>query len=144
MKLFERLNLSPSIASLSCAEALIQRYCAQHCSSQELQQRLSLVTEEALVNIINYGCSDGLQHRIEFSLHADQQRLQLQFEDDTPAFDPTRQPEARLGLPVSEAPVGGLGIALIKRLSDDWHYQRREGCNILALWFNITSDTALD
>ncbi len=51
--------------------------------------------------------------------------------DDGPEFDPlsAAQPDTTLG--VENRPVGGLGIALVRRLMDEVAYERRDGRNRL-------------
>jgi len=53
--------------------------------------------------------------------------------DDGPAFDPLGAPEPDMSLGVEERPVGGLGIALVRKLMDETEYERRDGKNRLRL-----------
>ena len=53
--------------------------------------------------------------------------------DDGPGFDPLSAPEPDTSLGIEERPIGGLGIALVRRLMDHVEYERRDGKNRLRL-----------
>ena len=53
--------------------------------------------------------------------------------DDAPGFDPLAVPEPDTSLAIEDRPIGGLGIALMRRLMDETEYERREGRNRLRL-----------
>lgn len=53
--------------------------------------------------------------------------------DDGPEFDPLSVPEPDRALGVEERPIGGLGMALVRRLMDEVKYERRDGKNRLRL-----------
>ena len=94
---------------------------------------LMLVTEELVVNIINYGYQDQLEHSIGIDLSLTAQQLSITFTDDAQPFNPLSQNTPELGLPSEEAEIGGLGIPLIRRLSDHQHYEYKDGHNIFTV-----------
>jgi len=51
--------------------------------------------------------------------------------DDGPEFDPLSAVEPDRSLGIEERPIGGLGLALVRRLMDEVHYERRDGKNRL-------------
>jgi anti-sigma regulatory factor (Ser/Thr protein kinase) len=97
----------------------------------ELAEDAFLVTEEVFVNVVSYGYEDGdeEEHRIEIELSLEGGVLVMEFRDDARSFDPLAaadpDPDA-----VSSG-KGGLGIHLVRSLSDDVSYERRGGRNIL-------------
>ncbi len=139
MKPTRSISIANQVDSLPLANALIDQFCRRHALAAELEQTLMLLCEEVLCNTISHGYPDGSRGRIQLELYRDRERVTLRFEDDGIAFDPTSQPEAQLGLPIAEAPIGGLGLAMIKQLSDETHYQRQGKYNILTLSCNATS-----
>jgi anti-sigma regulatory factor (Ser/Thr protein kinase) len=136
MNLFASLITDNSRDALLQVNALVEQYCHRHQVPPELEQTLLLLCEEALTNIVSHGYTDTAEHLIEISLYHDTQRIMLEFKDDGVAFDPRQQPQAELGLPVAEAPVGGLGLTMIRQLSDELRYQRAGKYNILSLACN--------
>ena len=60
-------------------------------------------------------------------------RCEVVVSDDGPAFDPLAAAAPDTSLGVEERPIGGLGIALVRRLMDEVEYERRDGRNHLRL-----------
>ena len=49
--------------------------------------------------------------------------------DDGHPFNPLEAPEPKTDLPIEDRPIGGLGIHLLRELSDGMTYERRNGRN---------------
>ena len=136
MNRFASLVTSNRLDALLQVNALVEQYCRHHQAPPELEQTLLLLCEEVFANIVNHAYTDGAEHFIEISIYHHAQRVRLEFKDDGIAFNPLQQQRAELGLPVAEAPVGGLGLTIINRLSDELSYQRAGKYNILSLVCN--------
>jgi anti-sigma regulatory factor (Ser/Thr protein kinase) len=54
-------------------------------------------------------------------------------EDDGRAFDPLQAERPPPPVNLEEAPIGGLGIHLIRSMLDECHYRREAGWNRLTL-----------
>jgi hypothetical protein len=54
--------------------------------------------------------------------------------DDGRPFNPLELTPPDTNLPVEDRPIGGLGIHLLRKLSDRMEYARIEGKNRLTLW----------
>jgi sigma-B regulation protein RsbU (phosphoserine phosphatase) len=102
---------------------------------------LVLVTEEVTTNIDKYAeLPTGATVRLELLRHG--QGLTLRCSDPGLAFDPlTQAREAELGADIESAEVGGLGIHLIRSLTDGQHYSRSDGRNILSLEKHLRTHT---
>jgi sigma-B regulation protein RsbU (phosphoserine phosphatase) len=98
-----------------------------------LVANLNLALEEWVVNVIQYGYEDDLEHRIELRLWHSADEVRVVIEDDGRPFDPTAQAEADTSLPVAERPIGGLGIHFIRKTMDRFTYRRKDGRNIVTL-----------
>jgi sigma-B regulation protein RsbU (phosphoserine phosphatase) len=98
-----------------------------------LVSTLNLALEEWVVNVIQYGYEDDLEHRIVLRLWCDTAEVRVVIEDDGRPFDPTAQAEADTSLPVAERPIGGLGIHFIRKTMDRFSYRREDGHNIVTL-----------
>lgn len=104
-----------------------------HALSAELVFRLDLILAEAVSNIIFYGYPTGGEHWIEIQVHQEGQQLVVQIRDDGIAFNPLERPEPAKPPSLEHAPIGGLGIVLIRRFSSRLAYQRQAGQNILTI-----------
>jgi serine/threonine-protein kinase RsbW len=59
--------------------------------------------------------------------------VSLDIEDDGVAFNPFDAPQHVQPASLEEANIGGLGIALMRRLMDECTYARRGGRNVLEM-----------
>ncbi len=141
MKAFGTVRLASCHASLSTANAMVQRYCKRYGIDPAIQHNLLLLLEEALVNIINHGFDDNDPHSIDFSIYREPPHTVLRFQDDGRPFDPTRQPLPAPDLPTEDTQVGGLGVCLMRGLATKVRYQRSGKYNILMLY--CSTETAL-
>jgi len=95
--------------------------------------RINLAVEEALVNIINYAYPEGTTGEIMLKSCVSPEKWTLTLIDSGQFFDPTKADDADVNADLSERPVGGLGIFLVRQNMDDISYQRKDGKNILTL-----------
>ena len=104
---------------------------------EELNMPVNLALEEAVSNVMLYaypGRNDGKVF-VEFVRTRDENGDKLVFtvSDSGIPFDPTRKPDADIGLSAEERAIGGLGIHLVRQLMDVIEYERIDDKNILTL-----------
>jgi len=92
-----------------------------------------LVTEEAVVNVCKYAYSDG-EGKVRLRCMGEGDRFVIEVTDWGGPFDATAVPDPDLAL--EERPVGGLGIYLIKKMTDEMRYTREDGRNVLRLFIS--------
>jgi serine/threonine-protein kinase RsbW len=87
-----------------------------------------LIFEEVVSNVIRHGHdADGRRpQQIGVSLACDSptNAIVLTFEDDGPPFNPLERPLPALPKTIDEAPLGGLGLLLLRKASSGLHYER--------------------
>ena len=93
---------------------------------------VQLAAEEAIANIIRHGYRDGTGE-ITVSCSASGEMVEVQIEDSAPPFDPLSLPEPDLAADIDSRTAGGLGIPLIRRVTDGITYRYENGKNILVL-----------
>jgi anti-sigma regulatory factor (Ser/Thr protein kinase) len=94
---------------------------------------LQLIMEELVVNAISYGFPEGGTHKIQVKLQRCNGRIVAEIVDDGVEFDPhDAQPPDTSGS-MSDRPIGGLGIHLVKAMTDKLEYRREGNLNILRL-----------
>ena len=90
-----------------------------------------LAVEEAVSNVCKYsGPAD-----IELVCLADDALFAIEISDTGRPFDPTGRPDPDLTLGLEERPIGGLGVFLIKKVTDALSYERKGERNVLRLEF---------
>lgn len=93
--------------------------------------------DEVLANVVHHGARGRAEARVEVELaldaSAEPPACEVVVTDDGPAFDPLSAAAPDTALGVEERPIGGLGIALVRRLMDEVAYERVGGTNRLRL-----------
>jgi serine/threonine-protein kinase RsbW len=81
---------------------------------------LKLAVTEACSNSVRHGYGSGVEGTVEVSYELHPDRLVVEVEDDGPGFDPNSPRADRNGLT-----EGGLGIAIIRSLADEFEAGER-------------------
>jgi sigma-B regulation protein RsbU (phosphoserine phosphatase) len=89
----------------------------------ELRDKLVLAVDEACTNIIRHAYHGACDQTIALHLAREQDMLVFELRDAAPVVDPSRM-QAR---DLSECRPGGLGVAFIDALMDDWVLVPAEG-----------------
>lgn len=91
--------------------------------------RVNLVLEEFGINIMNHGHAGGL-HAFDITLTSEPDSLLIEFTDDGKPFNPLEDaplPDTEAAL--EDRPIGGLGIHLVRKMTDRMHYRREDSKN---------------
>lgn len=89
---------------------------------------LMVAVDEVVSNILTHG---GEALSVQVAAGADGRRAWVEIVDDGPPFDPTAAAAPDTALPVEDRDIGGLGIHLVRKLSDEVAYERRADRNRL-------------
>ena len=84
---------------------------------------------EHLQNIVNHTRATQVLLRFE----AEPGCVRAMVSDDGSAFDPTQVPAVDTSVPLEHRPIGGLGIHMMRRLTDGLVYTRLPGMNRLEM-----------
>jgi serine/threonine-protein kinase RsbW len=97
-------------------------------------KRIALVLEEATVNIIHhaYGGEGG---KLELCCTMVQGGVEIRLVDEGPPFNPLEAPGVEVVTDIASQRIGGMGIPLIRGLTDVLRYRRERGRNVLTLCF---------
>ena len=128
------ISVEPDISALPPLLNWIENRCRQEGLADDLTFKMALVLEEAVTNVINYAFSDRPPpHVIRVKLDIAIERIVAEIVDNGRPFDPLARPEPDLSRPIEEREPGGLGIHLMRRMTDRIEYQRKDGDNWLRL-----------
>ena len=127
------LHVPSAFAAVGPATEEAEVWLAEQEVSADASYLVSLAIEELVTNCVKYGYDDEATHTIDIVLSVEDGFLRMEVIDDGHAFNPLEAPKPDLALPLSERPLGGLGIHLLRELSDEMLYERRDGTNRLVL-----------
>ena len=110
---------------------------AAGCVATEAQLFAAAV-EEVLVNVANHAWPADEEHGfdawLDLSTGAGTLRAWLRVEDDGIAFDPTQQaPVPNVDAELDDRAIGGLGVHMVRQLTDEQRYARIDGLNVMEI-----------
>jgi phosphoserine phosphatase RsbU/P len=127
------IKLRNKLSELASANQTLTEFGRQQGLSDSVLHDLKLALEEILTNIISYGYTDSEEHEISVRLSVELGEVRVHIEDDGQPYNPLEAPEADTTKPLEERAVGGLGVHLVRKLTDGLEYQRHEGKNSLVM-----------
>lgn len=127
------LSLANDLAEIARLAELVDRTLAVFGISEERAAQLNLALDELLTNTISYGYEDNWKHVLDVRLSVHDGVIETVIEDDAIAFDPFDRPPADTSRSLDERPIGGLGIHLIRTMTDEAHYLRLGNRNQVVL-----------
>ncbi len=133
------LVLRNDTAELPAVTAALSSFCQQHGINEGAVFDVTLALEEIFTNIVRHGYEDKEQHEIEVVIRKQGDWLTLRVADDGRAFDPSKAAQPDIELPVEQRQIGGLGIHLVKSVTDALEYHRVDGKNIVTVKKKIAS-----
>ncbi|MDD4240764.1 MAG: ATP-binding protein [Smithellaceae bacterium] len=103
--------------------------------SESALGRIELVAEEALVNVFVHGYADG-QGDVEVRcLVSDDPALTIEIHDRGVSFDPLSLADPDVHADLTKRKIGGMGVFLIRKMTDAVAYRREGNTNILTMTF---------
>ncbi len=91
--------------------------------------RVSIAIDEIYANILNHSRANSSS--ISWSIKNG--KLYLRFEDNGVAYNPLEAPEPDITLSADERQIGGLGILLVRKMTESMEYTREGDKNVLLL-----------
>ena len=115
-------------------DGFVGAFVREHGIDADEASRILILLEELLTNLMKYGYPDRAEPgQAEIVLAFNGSRLEIEFIDDGCAFDPFAGPPPNLDEPLEARQVGGLGLHLLRSLTDEAHYERRNNTNVIRL-----------
>ena len=91
---------------------------------------LHVVLDEICSNIVKH--SGAAAFEVEIEPATDPDGVTLIFRDDGTPYNPLLHADPDITLPASERPIGGLGILMVRKMSNPVTYSREQGRNVMS------------
>jgi serine/threonine-protein kinase RsbW len=131
------LSVKNEIQELESISAFVATAAEEWDMDFNLEMQLNLVLEEAFTNIVKYAYSDTGSHTVTISLELNGDELAMALTDDGRFYDPTQREDPDISLPAEKREIGGLGIYLIRKMTDRVEYDRINNTNVLRIFKRI-------
>ena len=110
--------------------------CKEWNIDENLINKLDMCAEEIYANITFYAYPQ-VTGTIEAELKKSDNNIIFEFKDEGIEYNPLEKPDPDITLPPEERQLGGLGIFMVKEMTDEIQYKRENNKNILTLVFKI-------
>jgi len=133
MKNHYTLRFRADLDLLMGADMEVERWLDQSSAPRSSVHWVRLVLEELGTHTIKYGRGEVDTVAIEVTVRRETWGTAIEYRDNGLACDPFSVPSYDLDLPVEQRPIQGLGIHLIRKMSDHIAYGWKDGWNCLRL-----------
>jgi len=116
---------------------LVERFGVEQHLPDDTLINVNLVLDEVVSNVIKYGRAGTAAGAIDVSLVLEGGRLTIDVSDDGIAFNPLEATPPDLDLPITDRPIGGLGIHIVKALTETAAYRREHERNHLSMTMRV-------
>ncbi|RLD67259.1 MAG: ATP-binding protein [Bacteroidetes bacterium] len=128
------INIKSRTSGLEIMNQQLARIVEEWNISKDVAFAMNLALEEITTNIINYGYKGLEDYDITIRFTLERHNLRIQIKDGAKEFNPLdiEDPDS-LDKPLEERDIGGLGIHLVKKFTDNFSYRRTNNKNIVTL-----------
>ena len=124
------IKLPATDENLAKATEFVRERLKNRNVSEKFIKQVELYVEEVFVNIAHYAYAPDIgDAEIFCDVSAD--KITVIFTDEGKRYDPLEKPDPDITLSAEERDIGGLGIFMTKKLTDDIRYEYKDGKNIL-------------
>lgn len=117
--------------ALDIVEAILQT--EEVASAGQVFGVIRLVTEELVMNIVEYAYPDSGDDYLDVEIERDEKHITLRFRDGGVPFNPLSMTPPDISLPMEQRRIGGLGFFIVTKKMDSVEYEHADGENVLTV-----------
>ena len=130
----KKIVIKNTLAEVQRAIVAFEAFANEYAIEQPIMYKVNIVLDELLSNIVKYSFPDDKEHEIDITIELfTTGKLTVCLTDAGVPFNPFEAPEPDLAIPLEEREIGGLGIVLVKKLMDEYHYKRQANLNVTSM-----------
>jgi len=134
------LTLVAELASLESATEFARCGAVAAGLPEDCWGHLDLVVEEIFVNVVRYAYNPGTAGVVELTYSVPRPGLlSIEIADRGAEYDPMTLREPNLSCALNERSVGGMGVFLVRQLTESLDYRRDGGWNRLRFGISAAS-----
>jgi anti-sigma regulatory factor (Ser/Thr protein kinase) len=101
----------------------VERFCAEQGLAKAVVFKVRVVLEELVLNWIDHATGSATD-RLDLRIDVEPGRVTLVLEDDANPFDPRSVPAFDKAKPLEERAPRGMGIQLVRSMTEEMEYHR--------------------
>jgi anti-sigma regulatory factor (Ser/Thr protein kinase) len=117
-------------------------FCRAHDVDPTSFAFISVVLDELLTNLLSYGEAENGTLEAEIAIQVSPDALEIRLSDNGHPFDPTLRDAPDVGAALEDLKIGGLGIHLVKSMSDSFSYARECERNVIRVRKTFRRETS--
>jgi anti-sigma regulatory factor (Ser/Thr protein kinase) len=125
--------LGGTLEELGQLASALDLFCKQYGLDDLTKNQINLILEELYTNTANYGFKDIKNGRVKIRLTIADGQLEIFYQDNGVAFNPLEKDNPDTLLSVDDRAIGGLGIFLVKTLTNHLAYSRVDQYNQITM-----------
>ena len=126
------ITLTADAAALPVVEAALEEFAESHELPPRTGYTLALIVEELVTNIVKYGYAGADAGPLQLTVKLDSGGVVGTLVDAGAPFDPTAMAAPDVEAEMEERRIGGLGVHLVRTMSEDFSYRRDDGHNVVS------------
>ena len=126
------LKIEATNKNLDTAIKFIAKQLQKLDCTPEKCLEITVCVEELFINIAQYAYKDNIGY-VEIQFEHTDDVVSIRLIDDGLEFNPLKNADPDVTIPISKQKVGGLGIYMVKRSMDSIDYKRVDNKNILTI-----------
>ena len=128
------MTVAATLDNISKVTAFVDEELGRIDCPRRANAQIDVCIDEIFANIARYAYDpDTGDVTVRLDFDETERLFSLSFIDCGKPFDPTNVPEPDITSPLEERPIGGLGLFMVKNLTDSITYQREGERNILTI-----------
>ena len=124
------IRLPATDENLANATGFVKACLTDRNLSAKFIKQVELFVEEIFVNVAHYAYAPNIGD-VEISCEVSADKMVVTFTDEGKEYNPLAKPDPDVSLPAEKREIGGLGIFMTKKFTDNLKYEYKDGKNIL-------------
>lgn len=126
------ITLTADAGALPVVESALEIFVEENELPPRTGYTLALIVEELVTNIVKYGYAGADAGPLKLTVKLDDGRVVGTLVDAGAPFDPTSMAAPDVEAEMEERRIGGLGVHLVRTMSEDFTYRRDDGHNVIS------------
>ncbi len=128
------IQVKADVNAIPFVNELVEAFLENVGISKRIQMQTNIVIDEILSNIAQYSFGEATgMATIIYEYEPKERILTITFIDDGIEYNPFNSKTPDITLTAEERDIGGLGIFMEKKFTDDLHYEYKDGYNHFTL-----------